>query len=105
MTKDRMIIEKHKEMIKIFKKYFIATALSDTDWGEMKALESELKSLESLPDNKLFEQVYIKSEADLPEDTGTHIVHIPMNAEVYSVHRETIVTQWKRFDWYLRPVK
>ena len=66
----------------------------------MKEKEQPLKSAE-----EIYKKVYIKSEADLPKDTGKHIVHIPINDEVYSVHLETMITQWKRFDWYLQPVK
>jgi hypothetical protein len=48
----KLLYEKQKKIILIFKRYFQPTLLSDKDWGEMKALESELQSLEesaSLP--------------------------------------------------------
>jgi hypothetical protein len=45
MTKTDELISKLEEAYKIVKKYVIATAPSDKDWGELKALESEISQL------------------------------------------------------------
>ena len=47
MKTERQLIEKQKKLILIFKKYFKVTLPSDKDWGELKALESEIAALEA----------------------------------------------------------
>ena len=84
----------------------------------IKILQSELQALESEPDKELYEKVYIKSEADLPQDTGRYFCHQKSRLPEYAYdacewyeynitdheNRKYQRNLWlTSFDWYLMP--
>jgi hypothetical protein len=67
-TKEQKLIEKLESIYQILKKYIIDTSLSDKDWGELKALESEIAAL--------------KAEMEKEEQVASPIITFPNKCDV-----------------------
>ena len=115
MKKD-LIIEKQKEIDKLKTNFISDLAVSivlhhkdeaDKYHTSLSKLKSELKALESLPEDELYRKVYIKSADDLPLFYGKYYIVKDKDRGVNERFFDMGLKKWwlESVDYYLLPIK
>jgi uncharacterized protein YydD (DUF2326 family) len=112
-TTQEQLIEKQKELINRFLKGNLQ--IHPNDYSDYQKLRDEISTLEKQIEKqpqitgKLYKEVGIKSESDLPKEDGVYFCHYKKYGENSTHFYKNNLARIQRWltdiDWYLQPIE